>query len=142
MSATFAEAYDDVMKIITDAWKAANPSYVLVYDDLGEPQVPKTELPWARVSMRHNRGEQDTLAGPMGNRLFIRDGSVIVQVFTPLGEGLTRAYSLGKVAADAFEGKATPKGVWFRSVRLREIGPDGNWFQVNVTADFEYNEAK
>lgn len=142
MSATFLEATDDIKKIITDAWKLANPTFPMVYDDLGEPQIPKTEKPWCRVTIRHNRGEQETLVNSLGNRLFKRDGLVTVQIFTPRGQGLTRSYELAKVAADAFEGKATPKGVWFRSVRLREVGPDANWYQVNIIADFEYNEAK
>lgn len=142
MSATFAEARDAMAKLFTDAWKLANPTFPIIYDDLGEPQIPKTEKPWARLTIRHNRGEQETLANPLGQRLFSRDGLVTVQIFTPRGEGLTRAYILAKVAADAFEGQATPNGVWFRSVRLREVGPDGNWYQVNVIADFEYNEAK
>lgn len=142
MSLTFRQARDEINKQFTDAWKLANPTFPIVYDDFGPVTVPKTALPWARLSMRHNRGEQETLAAPLGNRLFLRDGLVTVQVFAPSGEGLTRAYDLAKVAADAFEGKATPGGVWFRSVRLREVGPDGNWFQVNIIADFQYNEAK
>lgn len=142
MSLTYAQAYDELLTQITEAWKTANPTYALQYDDLGTPQTPKTETPWARVTIRHNRGEQETLANALGNRLFMRDGLITVQVFTPSGKGLTRAYELAKVAADAFEGRATPGGVWFKNVRLREIGPDGNWFQVNVIADFEYNEAK
>lgn len=143
MSATFVEARDDMLAQITDAWKTANPTYPIVYDDYsGEQGVPKTEKPWTRVTIRHNRGEQETLVNSLGNRLFLRDGLITIQIFTPRGAGLTKAYELAKVAADAFEGKATPKGVWFRSVRLREVGPDGNWFQVNVIADFEYSEAK
>jgi len=142
MSCTFLQARDDMMKIVTDAWVAANPTYPLVYDDMPTDGPPETKLPWARLTLRHNRGEQETLTNAIGQRLFGRDGLLTVQIFTPRGEGLTRAYQLAKVVADALEGKSTPNGVWFRAVRIREVGPDGGWFQLNVTADFEYNEAK
>jgi len=142
MSLTYRQARDDMLKLITDAWTTANPTYPMVYDDLGEPQIPKTELPWCRVTIKHNQGEQETLGSPMGGRLFYRDGLLTVQIFAPRGQGLTVGYDLAKVAADAFEGQASANGVWFRTVRLREVGPDGNWFQINVIAEFQYSEAK
>jgi hypothetical protein len=70
---------------------------------------------------------------------------VIVQVFAPLtaGEGLTQAEALAIIARDAFEGKTAGAGqVWFRNVAINEIGPDGPWFQINVSADFLYDETK
>lgn len=140
MSLSYRAARDEISDAFTDAWRLANPTFPIVYEDAPAPS--RSALPWARLTIRHNRGEQEAMANPLGNRLFFRDGVVTVQIFTPAGEGLTRSYDLAKVAADAFEGRATPGGVWFRSVRIREIGPDGNWYQINVVADFQYNEAK
>jgi hypothetical protein len=41
---------------------------------------------------------------------------------------------------DVFQGKSTPGGVWFRDVRLLETDAEGHWSQVNVVADFTYDE--
>lgn len=139
MSLTYSEARAEIAEAFTTAWKNANPTFPIAYEDAA---APGAFTPWARFSLRHNRGEQEALANPLGSRLFFRDGILLVQIFTPSGEGLTRSYDLAKVAADAFEGRKTPGGVWFRSVRIREVGPDGNWYQLNVTADFQYNEVK
>ena len=61
-------------------------------------------------------------------------------MFVPVGDGLSGARVLGKVVVDAYQGKSTPGGAWFRNVRLQEVGPDGNWSQVNVVAEFTYDE--
>lgn len=140
MSLTFEQARDEIYTLGHTAWSAAN-DYPLLFEDLpGDP--PKTATPWARLSLRHESGRQETLSNPLGNKLFERRGVLIVQVFAVRGKGLQSADRLAKVFMDAYEGKSTPGGVWFRNARYREVGPDGNWYQVNVTADFVYTETK
>jgi hypothetical protein len=142
MSLTLQEAYDEMLTMFTVPWKLAYPTFPIIYDDHATTEPPKTELPWARISVIHNRGDQQTLAGPMGNRLFMRDGVIAIQVFTPRGEGGKRLRELGQAAMNTIEGKATPGGVWFRRVNFKEIGPSGNWLQGNVTGEFEYTQTK
>ena len=141
MSLTFADAREEMYRQVYTAWIAANPTYPMTFDDR-PGQKPDTDLPWARASVRHNVGDQEALANPLGQKLFSRDGLFTIQVFTPMGAGLRVADTLAKVVADALEGQATPGGVWFRRVRIREIGPDGAFFHINVVAEFEYSEAK
>lgn len=141
MSVTFAQARDQILALGTTAWQAHN-DYPLLFDDSASEEIPKTSTPWARMTIRHESGEQDTLSNPLGNKLFSRRGVLIVQLFTPRGKGLQSADTLAKVFMDAYEGKSTSGGVWFRNARYREIGPDGNWYQTNVTLDFEYTELK
>ena len=65
-----------------------------------------------------------------------------MQVFTAMARGVRPAYDLAQRIIDAYEGAATPGGVWFRNTRLREIGLDGPWFQVNVFSEFVYDQVK
>ncbi len=99
--------------------------------------------PWARATVRHATAEQRSM-GTTGGRIFTRRGVVTVQIFVPVGkQGLVLADRLGKMAADAFEGEETSTGdIWFRNVTYREVGVDGNWFQVNALAEFEYDAVK
>lgn len=114
---------------------------VVYWDNLSSNGQPPQDKPWFRVVVRHTDSDQSSL-GEANNRRFNRVGLVSVQVFTPAGaRGLTLADQLGKMAVDAFEGKEAD-GVWFRNVRLQEIGPDGPWFQYNVTASFTYDQTK
>ncbi len=103
----------------------------------------RPDRPWARVSVQHNVSPQRTFGEP-GNRRFERLGIVIVQVFTPMSieQSVTLAEDLGIIARDAFEGRTTPGGVWFRNARLQEVGPDDPWWQLNVSAEFTYDELK
>lgn len=136
MSLTYAAARDEILTLFRTAWLANGSSAAvpLFYDDVAK-DAPSA-VSWARVTVRHNTGGNDGI----GNRLRIRTGTVTIQIFTTFGEGLASVDVLGKVAVDAFHGKATSGGAWFRNVRLNEVGQDGKWFQTNVLADFEYNE--
>jgi hypothetical protein len=87
-------------------------------------------------------GNQASLANDGGRRRWERTGLVTVQIFVPAGEGLSEAYSLAKTVADAYEGTTTASGVWFRNVRVNEVGADGAWFQVNALIEFIYDEIK
>lgn len=138
MSLTIAQARDEMLTLFKTAWDAnglvGDVAVPVVYWDV--PHDPPDADYWARVTLRHFTGGNDAI----GNRLFVRTGTITVQIFTIHGEGLSNADALGKVAVDAFQGQATTGGAWFRNVRLNEVGQDGKWFQNNVLADFEYTE--
>lgn len=108
---------------------------------LPAPPLSSGNRPWARITVKHNQGWQRSL-GEKGGRRFTHRGQVTVQVFSPAGkQGLVPANRLGKVALDAFEGEES-SDVWFQNAIQKEIGIDGNWVQVNVVADFQYDVIK
>lgn len=138
MNLTFAQANDDILALLKAAWDPTG--HEMFYDDIRE-QRETDQTPWAQVVVRHAAGQQDTLGG-VGNRSFLRLGVVIVTINTPSGSGLSTAYALAKVVADAYEGVSSPNGVWFRNVRINELGRDGTFYRTNVLIDFEYGEMK
>ena len=138
MNLTFAQANDDILALLKAAWDPTG--HEMFYDDIRE-QRETDQTPWAQVVVRHAAGQQDTLGG-IGNRSFLRLGVVIVTINTPSGSGLSTAYALAKVVADAYEGVSSPNGVWFRNVRINELGRDGAFYRTNVLIDFEYSEMK
>ncbi len=138
MNLTFAQANDDILALLKAAWDPTG--HEMFYDDIRD-QRETDQTPWAQVVVRHAAGQQDTLGG-IGNRSFLRLGVVIVTINTPSGSGLSTAYALAKVVADAYEGVSSPNGVWFRNVRINELGRDGTFYRTNVLIDFEYSEMK
>ena len=132
----------EVMSHFATAWAAQTPPVpVLLYDDK-ERDVPD-DAPYARIIMRHNLRDRRTLGNETGNRRFRSFGVITVQVFAISGDGLTRSDELVNVAVNAFEGDKTGEDrVHFRNVSHQEIGQDGPWFQVNVTAEFDYDFIK
>lgn len=149
MSTNFEDASDAMKFLFWDYWRALTPALnggVVVsvrwqgvtYD--GPPPVTK---PYATHTIRHAKSQQITF-GPPGQRRFLRPGVIAVQVFTPLAnsQGLSLAEKLAIIARDAYEGKATTGGIWFRNARINEVGPDGTWYQQNMVVEFEYDEIK
>lgn len=140
MSLTYRQARDEIFAEVKTAWDPTG--HEMIWPDVPKEKPTDSEAPYARTRLRHATGEQATLANHNGVRRWRRDGSIIIQVFTPLGGGLSVGYDLAKMVSDAFEGKTTAGGVQFLNTRINEIGPSGNWYQINVTADFNYDEIK
>jgi len=138
MSLTYEEAVDDINAMMLAAWTTTG--YVLRWDDV-QKQIDLSNDPWATFITRHATGSQKTLGG-VGNRMFERTGTAIASIFTPTGNGLSDSYILAKVVANAYEGKSSDNGVWFKNVRIQEIPSEGQFRQLNVLMDFEYTETK
>lgn len=154
---TYEEARDYILDKFKAAWDAPAVKAIMVSGGYGNvtPGVEYQNIkgdknpladgnkPWARAVVRHATGEQRSMGG-VGQRVFTRRGVVTIQIFVPTGkQGLLLADRFGKVAVDAFEGEETSTGnVWFRNATYREVGVDGNWFQVNALAEFEYDAVK
>ncbi len=142
---TLAEARDAVISLIDAAWKAASASssirmlYANVPGDKPDSSVPNSSAPsWARTSVQILAAGQST----QGKRRFRTIGSVTVQIFTPYGDGHTLGDTLSKVITDVLRGHVgSASGVDFFDVTPIEIGQDGSWFNINVTADFTFQEA-
>lgn len=135
---TYEEAVDEIQLMLLMAW---TPTGHKLFFESVRDQRETDNTAWAVSVIRHGTARQATLGGE-GNRLFERIGIVIVQVFTPVGKGLQESYRLARVVAEAFEGRSSPGGVWFRNVGINELGKDGMFQQLNVTAEFQYHETK
>jgi Bacteriophage related domain of unknown function len=93
---------------------------------------------WVRLTMRSVNSEQETL-GPVGSRKFTRYGNIHIQVFVPVDRGTADSDTLVGLARTVFEG-ARFNGVCCYAGSPKEVGPDGRWYQVNVTIPFTYYE--
>jgi len=143
MSLTRREAINEILGLFQTAWDAVQNPDLVKYDNVVNDDVPPaTQVPWARVALRHTTAEQASLSGASGTRRFERKGILTIQIFEPPGKGLSGATDLPKIIQDAYEGVETANGAWFRDVVVNEIGPDGDFYQTNIVALFEYDEIK
>jgi len=147
MPTTFDAARDEILGAFRTRWEADAAAIVgfvpdVFYDGVPRTSAPSPDKPWADVTIRHTSGAQATLAQDTGKRRFEKTGIVTVGVFAPLGQnrGLEDGEKLAMVAKKAFEGKATAGGVWFRNVRISEVGQDGPWFAFQILAEMRYDE--
>jgi hypothetical protein len=144
MSLTYLEAVNEMSDIVKAAWDTTAWPTNLHYESVAKSRdfAEPTGDVWAGLKIRHIAGRQKALCGATGTNIFERTGNVVVMIKIRQGVGLQNFYNAGKVLADAFEGKSSPGGVWFRNVRINEIGRDGEYHQNNFIVDFEYDEVK
>ncbi len=134
-----SEAKDFICKTFEDAWVGVGLDPTVVkYDDV-PGQKPAGDVPWARVNVQHADGNQSSLAGGNGTRRFRNVGTVIVQVFTPIGDGSVAEYDVGQAVLNAYR-TARHTNLWFKGQRLREVPSDGMFAQTNVLAEFTYDD--
>lgn len=136
------DARDELMTLVLSTLEAAGwPSTPLWQADLKD-RPSDGSSPWARAGMVHNpqSGRAVAVGAPLedGPRLYRYFGQVYIQLFTPLGDGLSLSDAVSKVAVNAMRRGRTPSNVRTSNAVSQEIGRDGPWYQVNVLADFEY----
>lgn len=148
MAATFELVTDEILAQFLNHWNAnaasvAELSYTPpVLTEAARAEHSDLDQAWARIVVRHSSVGPGTLGG-LGQRRITRYGIIYVQVFAPFrdGEGFTTVQRLAQVARDAYEAQRTPT-VWFGACRLNEQGRDGPWIQINLAADFQWEEVK
>lgn len=144
MSCTFNDARDHMLKVFKDAWDPTG--YPAVYPDSAEDpdnggSTPSANV-WARATIRHADGFQSSLTGPQEVlKRHTNIGVVIIQVFGAIGDGSTAAYDAAQTVATAFR-KSRGIPVWFRRVRVNESDTRGPFNQINVLADFSYDDVR
>lgn len=125
---------------------AAWPETVVQYDGIDTNEPVGSDKDWVRVTIRHDpEGHgQGSLSGPAAGVVrWRRAGTVTVQCFARMDTGgRDQADQMACAVRDAFQGRATAGGVWFRKCGTREVGRDKHWYQVNATISFEYDEVK
>jgi hypothetical protein len=135
-SVTLNEAREAIYQKFVDDTGLASSAYTYASENYTAP----TDAPWARLTVNHEAGEQDSL-GKVGSRKYLRRGRVLVQLFGPVDQGLRTLDLLAAATRDIFEGTQF-SGLYFISADVRESGQDGEWFQLVVDAPFDYQETK
>ena len=134
---TIAAAREAITERFSTQWAAAQPAVPFTLENEAYT-APATS--WVRMTIQNVDSFQETL-GAVGRRRFIRRGSVFVQIFVATDAGVTPADTLARDARIIFEGVSF-SGLRFNNAVIREVGPDGRFYQSLVEAFFEYDETK
>ncbi len=130
------QAIDLMLAVFKAAWDQTG--YTARYpDNPGGP--PQNAEPWARVTVRHALGGQTSLGNSSGSIKYTHAGSLIIQIFVPMGDGMGSGYVLARTVLKAY--RDARGAVWYRNHRFREVGSDGAYTQINCTIDFSYDDA-
>ncbi len=132
---TINDARKTVYNTFITEWNAETP-FALDNETFDPEETPK----WVRLVVRNTGSNQETL-GIKTNRKFLRQASVLVQVFTPQNTGTVEADRLSEIIKNIFEGEKIDE-LWFLEADIRETGNTGVYYQQVVEIIFNYEETK
>tara|TARA_R110002167_G_C12707228_1_gene655170 strand:- start:63249 stop:63653 length:405 start_codon:yes stop_codon:yes gene_type:complete len=134
VSTTTSEAREAIYQRFVDNTTLVN------FTLMNEKYTAPTDTMWARVTVNHDTGEQDSLGG-IGSRKFLRRGRVLIQIYDQVDNGIDELDTIAQLTRNIFEGVSFA-GLYFTNVDIRETGQDGEWYQMIVDAPFDYQETK
>lgn len=103
-----------------------------------EAPDPEDDVLWARLIVEESDRRKVELGPRPGARSRVF-GSVVVQLFAPVGRGTEQLYELQSALEEAFDSK-TVNGLVFATPSSRELGRSGDWYQTTVSCPFHYDE--
>lgn len=121
------------LKAVADA-----QSLYAIYDDTAKTVPTNAATSWARISVRHRRGARASLGRSDGKSKNTQAGFVFIEIYTPREAGLVNNDIYSAAFAESLRSGADGD-VWISDVSEIEVGEDGNWFRVDVIAEFEYD---
>ncbi len=96
--------------------------------------TPPDNAEWVRLAIIEGDSTLAGLGGTGANR-YRNTGVVAAQIFVPVAVGDGLAYEIADDIATIFRSKLV-SGVRFRTPATAPAGPDGAWYQRNVTVPF------
>lgn len=101
---------------------------------------PPGDTYWARLQIINNFGEQASLGGPTVR--YRQTGLVIVSLFAPENKATTVIDGYADTAIAIFRKPycLLDTGERFRNASIQEIGVSDGWYQVQVRAEFTFDE--
>ena len=117
---------------------AIAPAYPVSYQNV--PYVPVNNSPWLQVFIRFGDNAYATLLAPSGGGGFNRqNGTLVVNVYTPIGVGAGANFTIAERVKDKFD-RAKFSSIIFDPasgpVQITPATPEA-YFQTQLTATFE-----
>ena len=136
MAITITQSEDVLNTAFYAGWGSTTP---IAWGNV--PFTPPDSNSWVRFTVRVGDSDQTSL-GPEGCRRFQRNGRVFVQIFTFEAEqGTTLGTALVDSVLSIMEGKNF-SSIYTLAADVTGIGPDGKWYQTNVSIPFWYHAIK
>ena len=144
MSCDYTEGVDYILSVVLDAVRPHGWP-LLFQDTASDPDrggsAPSAPV-WLRATIRHGDGFQSSLTGPLeAKKRHTQEGVVIIQIFAESGDGGKAAYDAAQIVSTALK-KSRDIPVWFRRVRINNVDSKGPYDQINVLADFSYDDVR
>lgn len=144
---TYEEAIDSIFGAFRTVWNAGATAVCGYVPEVRYPGIELSTTPdrskfWTRISQQTADEEQSSFRNATFGQTFENTGIVFVQVFCPasLAGSISKGRKLAELARNAYRGKSTQGGVWYRNAKITEMPAEQDWFVFRVSAEYIYNE--
>ena len=144
---TYEQAINDMFGLFLTAWNAGSTATAGYIPEVRWPGVEVATSPdrskyWARVSQKTSFEQQSTLRNGDNGQRYTTRGTLYVQVFCPISisGSLANGRKLAELARNAYRGKHSVNGVWFRNAKIMEMPTESDWYALTVQVDYLYDE--
>lgn len=129
---SFAATASTIRQRFASEFAIVRPSVPVAYPN--RQFTPPDNAEWVRLSIVEGASALAALGGAGGN-LYRDSGVVVAQIFVPAAAGDGLAYGIADEIAAIFRATVV-SGVRFRTPSTAPVGPDGPWYQRNVSVPF------
>lgn len=106
------------------------------WGDANFEDTPTADV-WIRPSVRFASGGVTSLGGQTVATRRARGGTIIIQVFSQIGQGEEPGDVVTDQLVRLFEGMRDGP-IMYSNVAVRDIGREESWWQTNVQAEFDF----
>jgi hypothetical protein len=124
--------------MLADLTAALPQEFPVSYVDAAPVEALDGRTAWARCTVKHIDGKQRGFGGD-GTKKYESIGIACIEIFAPVGTGLTTGDALASDAKRYLEGLRSSQ-VWYRNIRAADVGMDGGYQKINIYADFSYED--
>lgn len=133
---SYALAHKLIRGKLLEWWESSYPQLPLYWDNMESD--PPADSEWAYATLIPGNSRLAGLGGDPSSRRWRVVGVLVVQVFTPLQEGVSRGEALAAGMATEFQGR-TVENVRFLDVSLVRLGQSGAWHQQNISTSYQFD---
>ena len=139
---TVDEAQDAILAEFKEHFVGVDANHIAWPNRTYEPTDGEA---YVRISVQHNLAYQPSMGDPAARRTR-REGVVIVQCFTPLGDGTSQSNDLAQEVSDVLASKRVQVGatkpISLKEATINTVGRDPihELWQVNVSVPFWYDQ--
>lgn len=144
-SLTYVDAQSQVLGRLRTKWAAAgySASIPIVWQDKNDsgddaPKPPADGSAYVEATIHF--GDRDDAAMGDQQRKYTCSGVLVMNLYTPHGDGLRLALQARQVFAEGMSGPSTARGVHFRGTSATDMGKYGNYQRTRMTARFEFDQ--
>ena len=141
-----SQALDEMFTMLKDAWEQSYLTLEIpivwgnvAHNIQGAPDLFGNQTPFLHVQALHSSGRTASLRGSRGQK-HEKSGTLIAAYrFPEGGGGNADALDVIGIIEEAFMGKRSPNGVWFRNTQTSDVGTDRTWYVMTMTTNFLYD---